>query len=420
MKKLIAALTALASTAMIFAGGIENKSNMSTGYLRNPSRNVESERPEAAFYNIAGTAFMEDGLYIEAGDQFIVKEYANTLKSTDTKFNDETFVYLYPNADIVYKHGPFAVFANFGIYAGGGTLEYSEGTAATYGLFAGYAAAYAALYPTTAAAFMNVANNHSITVTSITYGEQVGFAWNFGDMLSAAAAVRFLQGTQDFSLTSDGLAAVGNGGDEISYSAEAFGVSPVFGIHAKPMAGLDIAFQYQCATKLNYELSDVKGTLASNLGITNGAEFRTDLAHVFNLGAGYQVNEPLFVSTSLNYYLNDLDSVKMNSILGECEYDNSFEIALGGDYKFNDMVLASLGFAYGKQGVDEENNNIFNPVLDSFQIGAGAEVTPIENLTLTAGATWVKYFSEDYSDGAIELSKDVLMFSIGGTYKFDL
>lgn len=60
MKKSIALLFAGALvTGFAFAGGIENKTNMSTGYLRNPSRNVEAARPEASFYNIAGTGFME-------------------------------------------------------------------------------------------------------------------------------------------------------------------------------------------------------------------------------------------------------------------------------------------------------------------------------------------------------------------------
>ena len=97
MKKSIALLFAGALvTGFAFAGGIENKTNMSTGYLRNPSRNVEAARPEASFYNIAGTGFMENGLHIEVGNQFIIKEYANTLSKTagtipsGTKYNDET------------------------------------------------------------------------------------------------------------------------------------------------------------------------------------------------------------------------------------------------------------------------------------------------------------------------------------------
>lgn len=62
MKKIILSSIISLSALTIFAGGVENKTNMSAGYLRNPSRNTENERPEAAFYNIAGTGFLENGL----------------------------------------------------------------------------------------------------------------------------------------------------------------------------------------------------------------------------------------------------------------------------------------------------------------------------------------------------------------------
>ena len=58
MKKILTAISVLALSAQLFAGGIDNKSNLSTGYLRNPSRNTETKRPEAVLYNIAGTSFM--------------------------------------------------------------------------------------------------------------------------------------------------------------------------------------------------------------------------------------------------------------------------------------------------------------------------------------------------------------------------
>lgn len=80
MKKLISSAFIALAAVTAYAGGVENKTNMSTGYLRNPSRNTENERPEAAFYNIAGTGFMADGLYIEAGNQFVFKETRTSLK----------------------------------------------------------------------------------------------------------------------------------------------------------------------------------------------------------------------------------------------------------------------------------------------------------------------------------------------------
>ncbi|MBQ2464461.1 MAG: hypothetical protein II507_05680, partial [Treponema sp.] len=76
---------------------------------------------------------------------------------------------------------------------------------------------------------------------------------------------------------------------------------------------------------------------------------------------------------------------------------------------------ASLGFSYSKQGTNDESNSIFAPVLDSFAVGGGVEVTPIENLTLTAAGMWVNYFDEDY--GNLTLSKDLIMASIGVTYR---
>lgn len=89
MKKIILSSIISLSALTIFAGGVENKTNMSAGYLRNPSRNTENERPEAAFYNIAGTGFLKNGLYIEAGNQFVFKEYANELKTGDKFANQE-------------------------------------------------------------------------------------------------------------------------------------------------------------------------------------------------------------------------------------------------------------------------------------------------------------------------------------------
>ena len=232
MKKssgLACAALSLLSAFPLFASGVENKTNMSTGYLRNPSRNSEAKRPEASYYNIAGTAFMEDGLFVAAGNQFVFKEYGNELDTgdkyaskglSDYYSNDETTVWLYPDADFVYKRDKFAVFGNFGVYAGGGSLSFSEGTSATSLLFAGAASDYmeksaqayaaasgatdedkkkayqsAAETASTAAAYlMKTAREggHSLDVTSITYGGQLGLAYSILDNLSFAAGLRYV------------------------------------------------------------------------------------------------------------------------------------------------------------------------------------------------------------------------------------
>lgn len=455
MKKSIALSFAGALvTGFAFAGGIENKTNMSTGYLRNPSRNVEAARPEASFYNIAGTGFMENGLHIEVGNQFIIKEYANTLDTTagsiskGTKYNDETFVWFYPNIDIVYKMNNWAFFGNFGIYAGGGKLEYSEGTSVTALAFLGKASTYseqakmaeaaataagdaskAAEYGKKAQAAGNAAKNllaasgnHSLTINSITYGEQIGVAYNLFDIVSLSAAIRFLQGDQKLTLESAYFNAISGQGNEVGCKSFAFGVSPVFGAHVRLFEKLDIAAQLQVKTVMKYKVNEVTGkTIAAQIGdngITEDTSFHSDLPTALNLGLGYRVIDPLYVSTSFNYYFNK--SADCDTVIGTNSYDDSFEIAAGADYTINDFVLVSAGLAYGKQGTTSSANNVFNPILDSFQIGFGAEIKPIKILTITAGGTWVKYFDTTYKASGlydIDLSKKLFMFSVGATLK---
>ena len=128
MKK-IALLAFAAGLGFAFAGGVDNKTNLNQGYMRNPSRNTETLRPEAVFYNIGGTTFMNDGLYFELGNQFVLKNYADKLDGQ--KFEDDENVYFYPNAEVVYKKDNWAAFFGFGVFGGGGTLDYSDGTGLT-------------------------------------------------------------------------------------------------------------------------------------------------------------------------------------------------------------------------------------------------------------------------------------------------
>ena len=414
---IVAALVAVLAGAAAFADGVENKTNMNPGYLRNPSRNAEAKRPEAVFYNIAGTGFLEDGLYFDTGNQFVFKKYTNSFPANalppdivdEKDFSDKTAAWFYPNADIVYKHGPFTVFGNFGIYAGGGKLSYKDGTTAT-------AAALATHFPSSA-------RNHSVELSSMTYGEQVGFTYCLKNFISFSGALRLLQATQSMELKSDDATFVGvNQGNKISYDASAFGVGGVFGINVRPFPALTLSTQFQLHSDMKYEVKNAKGMLSSNLGIVDGETFHTDLPAALNMGAGYQVLKPLYVSASFNYYFNSF--AQLNSVLGKSDYSDSWELAAGADYDINDKVTASLGLSYGNRGIKKTVNNTFNPVLDSLVIGTGVEYRPIDNLTLTLGLMYIQYFKQDYyiGGGAVEtkLNKQVFMTSIGAAYRLPI
>lgn len=122
---------------------------------------------------------------------------------------------------------------------------------------------------------------------------------------------------------------------------------------------------------------------------------------------------------SFNYYFNKQATIESPIDRSEYDYDDSWEIALGADYRLNEQLSFGTGFSYGKQGAKSDVNNVFSPVLDNFVIGAGVEYSPVKLVTISGSAMYCKYFSEDYKKAGytMELSKDVVMLALGVTVK---
>ena len=348
MKK-IALLAFTAGLGFAFAGGVDNKTNLNQGYMRNPSRNTETLRPEAVLYNIGGTAFMNDGLYFELGNQFVLKNYSDKLDGQ--KFEDDQNVYFYPNAEVVYKKDNWAAFFGFGVFGGGGTLDYSDGTGLTsLALQSGFANKLKASLPLliasgacthqTAASYIASASAkmaaHSLEVYSVQLGEILGASYKINDMISVAAAGRFMHGEQNITLKCDGLQSVNGGSSKIGYESNGYGFGGIFGVHIKPWNTLDVGIQYQTITKLKYKYDDLTGAYASSfLNADEGDNFKNDLPAVLNLGVGYTFFDKLNASMSFNYYFNKQATIESPIDRSEYDYDDSWEIALGSDYRLN-------------------------------------------------------------------------------------
>lgn len=413
MKKIFTSVLALLCASAVFAGGIDTKSNLSTGYIRNPSRGTENKRPEAVLYNIAGTSFMEDGLFLNAGNQFIFKEYINELNGTEYK--DDENVFLFPDFEAVFKKGPFAVFAGFGVFAGGGSLNYKNGTGVTY------LALYSSFAPLAGAATAaDIAKNHSLEAYSVTMGEMVGVSYNITDKISLAAAGRFLHGTSDMKLEcSNAVFSGANGGTTVEYDASGFGFGGIFGVNVKDLVpGLTLALQYQTITKMDVKFDSVKGDLASLFSIVEGKKYKNDLPAVLTFGAGYNLLDAVDLSLTFNYYFNK--QATMENPLGgkKLDYDDSWEIGLGCDFQINEKIGVSAGTMYSKQGYKSDVNSAFSPVLDSVVAGCGAEYRIAKQVMVTAAYLHCFYFDTEYNYGQdLELSKNIDMLSVGVTVK---
>ncbi|MDX9802198.1 MAG: outer membrane protein transport protein [Spirochaetia bacterium] len=165
-------------------------------------------------------------------------------------------------------------------------------------------------------------------------------------------------------------------------------------------------------TKMEYEYDKVKGAtfLLNELDIEKGDKFDQNLPAMLGVGVGYQVLPELYASTSFNYYFNDQ---------ADMVYDDSWEIALGGEYAVNEKIAVSAGGMYSKQGTKKDVNSTENPLLDSFTFGLGTALNLVKNLTIDLGFMKPIYFDADLEtdSGDVAITKKLTMFAIGATYK---
>ena len=423
MKKLTVAAAAIFATAVLFAGGIDNKSNLNAGYLRNASRNTEHKRPEAVLYNIAGTGFMDDGLAFTVDNQFIFKKYTDDLEMNNTEYTDDKNVFFFPDFEAVYKKDNWSVFAGFGVFAGGGSLDYKDGTGATY--MALYGATLKNLPNSVPPQYADatakqVAGNHSLEAYSVTMGEILGVSYALNENISIAAAGRFLHSTQNMKLKCAGIASSNGGSDEIKYDASGYGLGGIFGINVVDLVpNFRFSAQYQTITKLEIEFDTVKGPMASSFAIVEGKKFKNDLPAVLNLGVAYQPVDNLDFSVSYSHYFNT--QATMQNPLGktDLDYKDSWELGIGCDWQVTEKIGLSGGFMYSHQGTKTDVNSAFSPVLDSFVAGCGVEYQFTKQIMGTLAYMHCRYINKDYemSGKSMELDKDIYLASLGVTVR---
>ena len=68
------------------AGGIINKQNLSADYMRTLNRNAATDMADAAVYNPAGTAMMQDGLYLKADVLYLIRNTRISCRAQSALF----------------------------------------------------------------------------------------------------------------------------------------------------------------------------------------------------------------------------------------------------------------------------------------------------------------------------------------------
>jgi len=365
--------------------------NQSAAWVRTLCREAVTDSVDAAYFNPAGTAFLDKGLHLQVMNLSVFQNYSHYSILSSTTYEADTPIWFFPTARMAYNGGSWAAFFDFSIPAGGGSLDYAEG-------------AYL-LDPPTAA-------GGSILGSSAVFGFSLGGSYRIGDMISIGASGRVLYGNDgyDISLTGVGSAEA---------KATGIGYGGMFGVDVIPFYGLTVAVTVEIGSKLEMEYTEVSGdTLAVGalalFDIVEGNKYDADLPWRIRTGIAYEMPFGLTVSSSFKYdFYKALDDALRNtwSVSGALAYDitDRIEISVGGSYDIDEVP-------------DVDDYYALNPELSSFTIAGGVGYEVIPGLIVDVGVLNVFYKDESASGLPdtfwTDMSKKVLLAGIGITYSF--
>ena len=444
---------ALAAAAQLSAGSLDTLSNQTASYFFSTAQTAATSGAGIIPYNPAGTALLGKGFYLEASNQTILKFYNESVDSAvgSNDYSQNMPTPSLPSLSLAYNFGRvgpgnLALYANGGICAGGGGLDWKDGTIGTNAMVSSVASGLSAYAPTSPAA----GSTTSLEASSVYYGLGAGLGYSFfDDRVSASAGVRYVMaersGTVSGKLnmatnTIDGLIPWTLGIDyDYTYSARGF--TPIFGLDVRPSKALTLGFRYEMETALEFEYDTDTATGASSVARTDlamlaqgaisklnqdGQKSQQNLPQVISFAAEYAFNPKLTMSAGTNLYFlgaADLDGL-------EDDFGVGYELNLAGQYLVTKKLLVGGTFMYSNQGTkdsyyEDEANMLAasaNPPLDSLTFGLGGKYNLVRSLDVLLAGAYIHYLPVDATTDNYKLDvnykKDIVNLCLGASYKF--
>jgi long-chain fatty acid transport protein len=455
IKRLTGSLCALTlmAAAQLSAGSLDTLSNQTASYFFSTAQTAATSGAGIIPYNPAGTALLGKGFYLEASNQTILKFYNESVDSAalSEDYSQNMPTPSLPSLSLAYNFGRIgpgnlAIYANGGICAGGGGLDWKDGTVGTNALVASVAKGLSAHAPTSAAA----GSTTSLEASSVYYGLGAGLGYSFfDDRVSASAGVRYVMAERSGTVTGKlNLVTTTPGGNvpwtlgvDYDYTYSARGFTPIFGLDIRPVTGLTLGFRYEMETALEFEYDTDTATGTSSVasptlaalaqGAVNnlnqdGQKVQQNLPQVFSFAAEYVFNPKLTVSAGTNLYFlgaADLDGV-------EDDFGVGYELNLAGQYQMTKKLLVGGTFMYSNQSTkdsyyEKEANMLAasaNPPLDSLTFGLGGKYNLFRTLDVLLCGAYIHYIHVDATTETYKLDvnykKDIVNLCIGASYKF--
>ncbi len=425
-----------------YSASVDYLMNQSPAYLGNPAQNAIIS-VDGSNYNPAGIVHLEDGKYLQIGNQFgFIHE---GMKSEGKDYDSDTFEPVIPNINFVNKKESVATYFSIGVIGGGATLEYEDGVPGSGKIPGILNQQGAMLIPIFGVnPFENVyMKDSSFEGSNKYFGATLGRAWALNEKWSVSAAGRLVYATRELKgyAKYDGVTEPIEGlivqkkDFTIDSEREAWGYGGIFGVNYMPNDRWNFAARYETKVKLKFEADatdDPAKILNKEVGFldfypqyADGDKRYRDLPAMLALGVSHKLTDRLVIMAGGNYYF-----IKDADLDGQDGYDNGYELNVGMEYLINEKWSWTLGYNYADTGANEETYSDVEYALDSHIIGTGIKYRPNPNQewllsvaqisydTATASGEQKDFNGMEASFPSVKYEKSFLAFGISCTMKF--
>jgi long-chain fatty acid transport protein len=364
---------------------VDQLTNMSPEWIRTGNRNAATDSTDIVVYNPAGLVKRPDGLYINLGNQIMMRnpehEFNLNLPSANgtMSFEQDSNDYIVPNVFAAYNKGPYSFFGGVYIPGNGATADYPDGSINTQFIGATTVLGSSGMFTSFQSDYLDASSAYVAT--------ELGVAYACNDKLALALGVRYIYAENDVKAGATFIDAAQNSHKwKLRYDTDADGFGGIVGVNYTPMDDLNIGLRYETRVKLDFEMDLKQNDFPEELDLADCTKKeRRDLPAMFGIGTEYRLCPDLTAEVDFNWYFQkDADWGKASN--GEDLSDTAGDCwAVGGafNYQASEKWLLSIGTVYTEFDWDD---------IDRYYETFGAfETLYTDNWYIGTGFAWKVY-----------------------------